>query len=249
MSIAVKEAAELYDFLIRVFGDIKSAVFHNKNEMFRVYGQMFDAVQYIHYDYTKMMLDLQGSLLEEGDAGSVEAAKSHFLQARKRFAPERSVHKSEAKQYLERSSDLVEARFLFSVFIFLYYYDSDNNPLSNMTSLDLSLYFALTDNNGGDGSLNSASSSLWLQIQEEKDKASIRKKALQMKNVIDERYSMVSTCYRDLESQWKYGHPAIKGGVDKMLRCIGVIEKRRVLGELIHIEPVDVEADSDSKRS
>ena len=249
MSIAVREVVELYDFVIRVFKDIKSILFHNKDEKFRVYGQIFDAVQYIHYDYTKLMLDLQGSLLEEGSSRSVKAAKSRFLRARKKFAPARSVHKSEAKQYLELSSDLVEARFLFSVFIFFYYYDSDNNPLNNMTSLDLSLYFALADERGGDGSLNSASSSLWSQIQEDTDSESIRKKALSMKNIIDERYSMVSTCYRDLENQWKYGSPAIKSGVDKMLGGIGVTEKKIVINELISANRADVDVDSGSKRS
>ncbi len=239
MSIAIKEVVELYDFSIRVFKDIKNIVLRKKNEKFKIYGRMFNTIQYIHYDYTKMILDLHGGLIKKDDLRALKGAKSRFLQARLKLAPTRSVHKSEAKQYLESSTDLVEARYLFSVFLFLYYHDSANENIQNMTALDLNLYLALIDDRGGDGSLDSSSSSLWSQIQDDDDRESIIKKALSMKDCLDRRYSMVSTCYHDLESHWRYGSPAIKGGVDSLLGCIGVSEKKVIREEYLSLGQED----------
>lgn len=222
---AAKEVSDWYDLVIRFIDDAGSLILYKKRKKFRIYNQMMESIRFIHYDYVRMLLDLHGRLIGASDAQQVEAAKSNFQSDRVKYAACRSVTKYDAKKHLGGSTDIVEARFLFSIFWFLYYQDDIQGNIPNISSLDAKIYFVQLDERGGDGALNTPSSSLWWQIKDDFDADSITKKVMKLKRVLDSNLATVSMCLSDLELRWKYGTPAITSAFSSLLETIGIEEK------------------------
>jgi hypothetical protein len=222
-----KEVADWYNLFRRIIDDIRSVFRTDKARRLALYEELFATVRFIHVDYISFFQAFIDELVVDPDK-NLRKAKRKFLRARTRHAYQRTLTKFDALNLLSLTNDISELRLLTAILWYFHYSSTTDYVLETHTRLDANMWFARTDQRGGDGAWDSASASFWYKIEDCESGEEARQLAEELMSAVNQRFLTIMQSYTQLEASWKLGRKPIQTIISKKLVKVSSIDVNEI---------------------